>query len=63
MWGLASTRSDDLALVLAHGAALQHDAVAVVDEAVEDRVRERRLVDIGVPLIDGKLTRDERGFL
>lgn len=37
--------------------------MAVMDEPVEDGIGERRLVDVGMPLIDGKLAGDERGFL
>jgi hypothetical protein len=37
--------------------------MAVVDDAVEDGVCERGLVDVGVPLIDGELAGDQRGFL
>ena len=37
--------------------------MAVVHESIEDGVGERRFIDVGVPLIDGKLTGDERGFL
>lgn len=51
------------ALELAHRAALERDAMTVVHESVEDGVGERRLVDVCVPLIDGKLAGDERGLL
>jgi hypothetical protein len=33
----------------------------VVDEAIEDRVAERRIADDLVPVVEGELTRHERG--
>lgn len=38
----------------AHGGALEFEAVSVVDDAVEDGVRERRLADDVVPGLDGQ---------
>ena len=63
MCGLTSTRGHDLALVLSHGATLQHDAMTVVYEAIQDGIGQRRFIDIGVPLIDWQLARDQRRFL
>ena len=37
--------------------------MTVVHEPVEDRIGERGLVDVRVPLLDGELAGDERGLL
>lgn len=37
--------------------------MAVVDEPIEDGIGERGFVDVGVPLVEGKLTGGQRGFL
>ena len=36
--------------------------MTVVHQPIEDGIGERRLVDVGMPLIDGKLAGDERRF-
>jgi hypothetical protein len=46
-----------------HGPAGQHDAMRVMDEAVEDRVPKRGVADQVVPVLDRDLTRDEGGAL
>ena len=60
---MSSTGEDVGAFVLSHRTAFESDAITVVDEPIEDGVGERRLVDVGMPLIDGELAGDERGFL
>ena len=50
-------------LMFAHRATPQGEAMAVVDKPVEDRVCKGWLVDVGMPLIDRKLARDQRGLL
>ena len=47
-------------LVLASGRAFQRDRIRVVHEAIEDRVGDRRLAQIRVPLIARELARDDR---
>lgn len=44
----------------AEAIAFQVEAVRVVDEAVEDRVGERRIGDDLVPMFDGDLAGDDR---
>jgi hypothetical protein len=41
--------------VLAHRLTLEGKAVAVVDQPVEDRIRDGRILKVGVPLLDGQL--------
>ena len=50
------SRSVKCALSFAHGFALQVEAVAGMDDAIEDGVGDGRIVEIGVPLIDWQLT-------
>ena len=52
--------SSRCALVLASGRALQRERKGVVDEAIEDRVGDRRVAQIRVPLLAGQLARDDR---
>src|SRR5580700_1736535 len=47
-------------LELAHGWPVQLEPIGIVDDAIEDGVRERRLADDIVPLVAGKLTGDKR---
>jgi hypothetical protein len=47
--------------VLAHRFTLEHQTIAVVHEAIEDGIGEGAIAEEGVPLIDGKLARDEGG--
>jgi hypothetical protein len=41
--------------------ALEDQAIAVVYEAIEDRVCHCPIAEVGVPLVDGELTGDNRG--
>jgi len=36
----------------AHGVALEHDTVGVVDEAIEDGVGKDRIAEVGVPEVN-----------
>src|SRR5688572_27617710 len=38
----------------------QLDAMALVHQAIQDRVGQRGFAEIGMPRVDGKLTRDKR---
>lgn len=44
---------------LAHGIALQFDAIGVVEEAIENRVSHRGIIDELMPGIQGVLTGEE----
>src|SRR5439155_26844719 len=46
---------------LAHGLSRQFefDAMAVMHEAIQDRIGERRLTEVGVPFVDGQLASDQ----
>lgn len=46
--------------LLSHRLALECQTIAVVHESIEDRIGERRIGEIGVPLIDRQLARDNR---
>ena len=35
--------------------------MAVMHEAVQDRIRERRLAEVGMPFVDGELAGDQGG--
>lgn len=48
--------------MFAHRCPAEIDPVAVMHQSVEDGIGERRLVEIGMPLIDGQLAGDERRF-
>ena len=45
----------------AHGLAFKDQSIAVVHDSIEDRVGNGAITQVGVPLIDRKLARDERG--
>ena len=47
---------------LPHGVSFECDPVRVMDEAVEDGVREGVVPDALVPRLDGELARDDGGF-
>ncbi len=47
---------------LAHGLALELEAVGVVDDAIEDGVGDRRLADQVMPFVDRNLGGDRGGF-
>ena len=46
-------------LELAHRVALEGEPVAVVDEAIEDRVGDGGIFEVGMPLLDRELARCE----
>lgn len=48
-------------LLFSHRLPFECEAVSIVHQPVEDRVGERRLVEVGVPLIDRQLACDDRG--
>jgi hypothetical protein len=49
------SRADAVGASLAHGFAVELDAMGVVDQAVEDGVGEGRLADEVVPAVDREL--------
>ena len=49
--------------LLSQALAAEFNAVGAVDEAIEDGVRERRIADHVVPMIDGHLAGDDGGSL
>ena len=46
---------------LSHGFTFEVDLVRAVHQAIQNGVGERRVADIVVPVVDGKLTGDQRG--
>lgn len=57
--GVASFRARPRCL--RYGLAVEDDAVAVVNESIEDRIGDRAIAEVSVPLIDRQLTGHERG--
>src|SRR5258708_27594218 len=45
--------------MLAHRLTFEGKSVAVVDQPIEDRIRDGRILEVGVPLLDGQLARDQ----
>ena len=39
--------------LFAHRVALQSESIAVMDQSVEDRIGERRIFEVRMPLLDG----------
>src|ERR1700726_109157 len=60
VWGLWLGLVIFVGLELAHGWSVQFEPIGIVDDAIEDGVRERRLTDDIVPLVAGKLAGDKR---
>lgn len=54
-------RRHRLTPLLAHGFAAENQAVGVMDQSVEDRVGERRVAQVAMPVIDRQRTGDQRG--
>ena len=48
-------------LVLSHRRTLNLHLVSLVDDPVEDGIRERGVADLVVPMLDGELADDDRG--
>ena len=46
---------------LSHGFTFEVDLVRAVHQAIQNGIGERRVADIVVPVVDGKLTGDQRG--
>src|SRR4030067_612657 len=55
-------RSCQDGLLFPHGVSFESDPVRVVDEAIEDGVRDRGIADGPVPFFNGDLAYDESGF-
>src|SRR5471032_1418210 len=61
MYSCLTCRVTARGLVVAQRLALEVDPVAAVDDAIEDGVGERRVVEVGVPGLDGQLAGDDGG--
>ena len=48
--------------MLAHRLTLESEPVAVVDQPIEDRICDGRILEVSVPLLDRELARDQGGL-
>jgi len=47
-------------LFLSYGSSFELNSVSVVNQAVQDRIRNRRITDLIMPVFDGELAGDQR---
>ena len=45
-----------------HRRAFEIESITVMDESIKDRIGERGVGEVEMPLIDGELAGDDRGF-